>query len=307
MTDLDKILCYENFDTRRGSLESISGFSAADNGTIIEGEGGKIGQTWIARGAEGWGDYGFSWDVPGLQDCESGDEVWWRLRIKFAEDFVIQSEPGMLKGFRLGRVKKSNDDNRGYVDWYIRNDNDNYWRHTVEFERDPPNGSWMDYTRGDLKKGEWQMYEVYCRFHPTDGMMRMWCDGELMGEERRPTIAGPSAESYLQRLLFTTYYNGRSPKTQGIHFDHHTVAVKNRKRDDSVHLSTDSAGNKFLGMQITGGWSPPVDPVDPPVDPVDPPRPLRGTTTHVDSNAVFIATDLPVVVVNSAGESSWAN
>jgi hypothetical protein len=319
MTNLNQILLYENFDGKSGQIEKYPGFSAADNTTIIDAGGGQAGATWIDNGATGWGDWGFAWEHPDLQKCEKGDEIWWRLMVYFPEDFKIQSEPGFMKGFRIGRVKKSNNDNRGYVDWYIGNDNKNQWRHIVEFEPNAPgHDSWHMYEDGDLKKGTAQLYEIYCYLHPVNGVMRMWCDGEMIGEETRPTIAGSSAESYVQRLLWTTYYNGGSPQKQWMSFDHFSVAVKNSGRDDSQHLSTDSHGNKHIGTDIQGGIvqppAPPVDPVDPPVDPVDPPvdpvipppslPPVivpgaEVATMQVHENRVYVYSSLPVTVISS--------
>jgi hypothetical protein len=320
MTDLSKILLYENFEGKSGSIEELPYFRAADNTTIVDGNGGKVGQTWIDRGAEGYGDWGFYWNHPDLQKCEKGDEIWFRMQTYYPDDFEIDSTPGQLKGFRIGRVKKSNDENRGYVDWYIHNDNDNHWKHVVEFEDRPPSTpdtGWMKYPKGDLEKGKWQLYEVYCYLHPTNGVMRMWCDGELMGEQTRPTIAGPEAESRVSRVLYHTYYNGGAPKKQGSWFDHVTVAIKNRVRDDSGHLSTDANGNKFIGTDIEGGVieppAPPVDPVDPPVDPVDPVDPVAPpmppvvdpdpgepvATMQVTEKRVYVTTSLPVTVIPS--------
>jgi hypothetical protein len=322
MTDLTKLLSYENYeDYEDGSLRQGEEFATCNNTTIISTDTGKIAQTWIARDDTGYGRWGYSYTNDELSKCESGSEIWWRMYMKMPEDFKVESGPGKMKGFRIGRLKKSDNANRGYVDWYIKNDQyDNPWTGIVEFEARAPgnSSSWDDYNGTEVKKGQWQMFEVYCYLHPENGIMRLWQDGVLMGSFTRPTIAGPSNESYVNRLLFLTYYNGSSPQTQGLYFDHHTVAIKNSVRDDSPYLDTDADGNRFIGMDTEGGVveppvEPPVPPVEPPVvepPPIDPPEvpmPTEGATVHVDKNAVFISTDLPVIVVNSTGGTSFSN
>jgi len=323
MTDLTKILCYENFDKYpEGSLRQVEGFQSCNNGTIETASGGgKTVNTWIARGDEGYTRWGYTYHHHEIRECEAGDEIWFRLYTKFDNDFKIQSTPGWLKGFRIGRVKKSDNSNRGYVDWYVHNDPNNYWKHVVEFEpKAPVDDFWEDRAGSTLHKGQWQMYEVYVYLHPVNGKMRMWCDGKLVTQQTRPTIAGPSNESKVSRLLWTTYYNGSAPATQGMDFDHHTVAVKNKNRDDTKYMDTDAHGNKFIGLDIANGAivPPPVEPpteppVEPPIEPppvlppIDPeiPEPPpefgSGSTMHIDENAIYVSSDLPVVVLRSDG------
>jgi hypothetical protein len=266
MTDLNRILCYENFDGRSGKLENIPDFGSCDNGTIENSGDGKIGQTWIGRGKEGWGEWGYSWKNDDLRACQSGDEAWCRIEIFMPNDFSVNAGSGRMKMFRFGRRKKSNDDNRGYIDWYISNGSNNLsWQAIVEMAADPPgqDTGWVEYSSGRVKKGRKQMFEFYTYFHPTNGVTRAWCDGVLFADTRRETM---QSDAYLERLLFLTMYNEGSPKTQGLQFDHHTVAVKNSRRNDTAHLSTDANGNKFIGMDIEGGVSEPGEPIDPPTD-----------------------------------------
>jgi hypothetical protein len=315
MTDFSQILSSENF-LQSDRLDDYEGFSGCNtSGPIVNGSV----PTRIAEGISGYGDWGYSFYHDDLSNCESGDEIWWRLYTRWPTDFRFESSPGQMKSFRIGRVKKHNDENRGYVDWYIANGGGNFTKGIVEFEdRAPGNSSsWDTYEGSELDLGEWNMMEVYCYLHPVNGIMRMWKDGNMVGEFVRPTIADPEseAETRVSRLLWLTYYNGNSPCDQQMEFSHHAVAIKSKARDDTPYLSTDSHGNFCLGVGVEDGEipvEPPIEPTEPPVipppvDPIDPPVvpiPVEGATMHVDKHAVHVYTELPVVVYSTNDDNN---
>ena len=316
-TDLSKILSSENFENRSGKLSDINGFGACRNGTIETYQGQKVVRSWIGSGRDGYGEWGYTWKHPDLVKCREGDEVWFRLRTFFPNDFEFDSAPGFLKGFRVGRRKIGNDDNRGYVDGYINN-SDQEWRVTCEMDPKPPGQTtgWTHFPGGGVETGVWQTFEFYVYLSRPNGKIRMWRDGELFGEVTRSTI---SPDGHVDRVLWTTYYNGGSPKTQGMLFDDHAVAIKNNVRDDKRWLATDNDGNRFIGLAgISDSGEPPVEPpieppvqppIEPPVEPpVEPPtKPelpdLPGrigndvATMIAKDNCIFVYTSLPVVVV----------
>ena len=316
MTDLSKIAISESFNGRSGALSSVPGFSACENGTINKtggyADGTECGQTWIAEGDQGWGRWGFSLKDEAIKGLRSGDEIWFRVAMALQPDFDFKTHASKLKCFRIGRKVIGTDENRGYVDWYIHSGTRD-WSSIVEFEGA---GDWRTHEGGRVQPGKWQMYEVYCKLHPTNGLMRIWCDGKLLtGDPVRATISSGSKAGEVDRLLFYTYWNHESPQTQGLIFDDVAVAVKRPGRDDTPHLSRDAAGNKYIGMDTESGdgpVDPPVEPeippvepppVDPPVEPPVKPEPPTGpagdsvAAMDVCENCVFVHTDLPVVVV----------
>jgi hypothetical protein len=297
MTDLSKILYYQNFTGKSGRLKDLPGFGACDNGTIETGNGygdnSEHAHTWIAKGDDGWSRWGFEFKNPALENCGVGDEIWWRVAMCWPTDFSFATDHGSLKTFRIGKVKDSNGDNRGYVDFQIKTDQD--WRALVEYQS---NDSWDYYDGGKVVKGKWQIFEVYVKLGVgPNGIMRIWRDGKLFGESRRGTI---ETATHVERLLWSTYWNGDAPKTQGMDIDEMAVAVKNSTRDDTAHMGTDDAGNYLIGTETAEGELPDVPDVPDRPGLPDLPDIKPGKSTArmvVTQTCVFVHTDLQVIVV----------
>ena len=126
VTDLESISYYENFNGKSGKLKpQIRGFSACDHGTIepagddTENDSERA-QTWIRALSDGWGKWGFQLETADIIGLREGDEIWFRVKMKFPDDFNFRTDVSKVKGFRIGRREiKDHDANRGYIDWYI--------------------------------------------------------------------------------------------------------------------------------------------------------------------------------------------
>lgn len=314
--DLEKLYLYRSFDDfTEGTLcKNIRPFTACDAGVVSSAHkypgGYHSFKTSIKAGDHGWGRWGYE-ITDGFPRVTSGGEVWFRQAMYFPVGFNFRNSNSSLKTFRFGRQDGGNG-NRGCIDIQIMNNMG--WRSTIEFEQD----HWTVYDGGKVIPGTWQMFEVYVKFHPTQGIIRMWRDGELFAEQlNEPTLR---SSDRLYRLLMNTYWNGDAPATQSHYYDHITIAVNGGGRNDGQYLGTDSRGNKQIGMTTynddEGTTPPPVEPpieppVEPPVEPpieppVEPPTEsapwstmsFPGGTITVTEKAISVVSDLPVVVTS---------
>jgi hypothetical protein len=270
-------------------------------------ENGRAAKTWIERGQSGYGEFGYSVSLPEFENMVEGDEIWWSVEQHFPDGFNFWTDHGSLKWFRLGRILPGGS-NRGYVDVQINSGSRQSWRANVEYKQ-AGEPSWETFTGGDVVKGQTQRFEFYCKLGVDDGIIRMYRDGVLFGETTRQTIG---RGELIQRVLLCTYWNGDAPQHNEMFLGDTYIAVKTNDRDDTPYLDDDGMGNKYIGSDF--GSQPPVEPpVEPPVPPteptdpnppVTPPELLQGTTVHVDENAVYIASDQPVVVIRSDGRES---
>lgn len=307
-TDLSKIWLHRNSDDYAvgTQLKSISPFAACENG-VVKAENSPPGYdsaflTSISRGQDGWGKWGFE-IASGFPAVGEGGELWFRVAAYFPTGYVFPSHHGSFKTFRIGR-KKSDGANGGYLDWQIRDDRD--WQSNIEMSDDE---GWVKHSGGRVSAGEWAIFEVYSKLHPTSGIMRIWKNGYLFGE--RTGLDTLRSGNRTSRVLWLTYVNGGAPASQSMSFAEVAIAAQGGGRNDAQHLGMDGSGNRFIGTALSIGGSPvepptepPVEPpVEPPIDPPDPPGAIEarlqyaGTNVVVRENRVNITSDKPVHII----------
>lgn len=312
MTDLSKILYYNNFDKVPAGtqLADIDGFANCSNATIVDklsyAGGGKAVRTWIAKGDEGWGRWGFGYygRISDL-NIKAGGTIWWRQAFWHPPGSNLRGDHGSLKMMRIGRTL--NGKNNGYVDVQVRNDRKG-WRAYVEYGNED---GWRHFDPAPVVNGEWQMFEIKVYLHPTQGSITLWAEGKHVATYTGMNTMNDGA--VVERLLQSTYWNGGSPKTQEMYYDEIAIAVDWGGRKDSQHLSRDADGNRYIGLATADqALPPPVTPPEPPppevTPPIEPPvePPVEGieggitlthgkTMVHVGDNAVMVTSDKPVV------------
>ena len=315
-TNLSKIIRYENFDDYESGtkLSTLPGFSACANTSVVDklgyAGGGKSLRTWIAAGDEGWGRFGFEYTaIP--KGVSTGSTIWWRQAFWVPADFNFRTNSGSLKWFRIGRRTIQGDKNRGCTELQLKADGN--WRSLVEYDHD----QWTNFDGAKMPRGTWAMYEKSVFFHPTEGSITLWKDGKLVKKQTGINTIGSGVNTaQVTRLLFSTYFNGGSPKTQEAYTDEFALAIDGGGRKDSVFLDTDAQGNKFIGMATADQTlPPPIDP-DPPIDPppiIDPEPPVEPpveppgviedaitlahgkTVVHIREDEVLITSDKPII------------
>jgi hypothetical protein len=94
----------------------------------------------------------------------------------------------------------------------------------------------------NLEPDRWYAVEVYVKAHPTDGVVRMWIDGQLKVEQRglQTLSSGSDAMDY---TWFMGYWNGGCGQSQVMYMDDLVVTTE----PPSVR---DASGNPMIG---TGG------------------------------------------------------
>jgi hypothetical protein len=245
-TDLSKALLYQSFEQYAPgtSQYDVEGkFNACRNGKVREADGKRVLETSIGKGETGWGHWGYG--LESLPKLRAGDELWYRVAMFFPEEFDFWTDHGSLKTFRFCRQTISDKKNRGCVDMQIQASGS--WR--IGSEYDNWGKSWLQVKGGKVVKGEWGLFEVYMKMGDP-GIMRMWKDGVLFAEYNQFETLQEGAQ--FLRVLQFTYWNGSAPKTQGMLMDHITVFIQGQGYAGKQYLSTDVAGNRYIGMTLGG-------------------------------------------------------
>ncbi len=207
----------------------------------------------INEGDTGWGSFGGSLS---FNKCEhisgrhlrKGDEIWIRTRLYFPKGWEFNQ--GANKFMRLRTYNEINGKtaSEGYIDLYIRGhpEDVNFKPFWFIFE-----GEQKWYSVGTIddyfEYGKWKTVELYLKLDNKkeseggDATVRIWVDGELIGDtrERRTLKTENSFVTYFN--LFSWYGNEGSPKTQSLYVDDFFMTTDTPEAQDEN-------GNHFIGM-----------------------------------------------------------
>ncbi len=220
----------------RGLSEAFGKSIIVDTMTFDGTRGAQMG---IDAGVEGFGQWGGFMNYP--VNLYEGSELWFRISTYFPADFIAVGNP-RLKFMRVHTMTAVGA-NDGYLDLYIlpnggfSHDNEITGVSTAE---NIQTGAATPFGV-PLKKGAWETYEVYVKFHsqPGTGIYRVWQNGKLMHENKTlKTLKTPS--SWSDRSHIFTYWNGGAPKTQSMYID--DVLITNERPG-----CQDSNGNYMIG------------------------------------------------------------
>ncbi len=93
--------------------------------------------------------------------------------------------------------------------------------------------------------GRWYAVELYTYFHPTNGVVRMWIDGELKAEATNIATA-QSGSDLMDSSYWMGYWNGRVGQDQVMYVDDVVVTT-------DTPAGRDRAGNPMIGLGAVSG------------------------------------------------------
>ncbi|PTB98413.1 hypothetical protein C9993_07820 [Marinobacter sp. Z-F4-2] len=221
----------------------------------------------IKEGSTGFGTFGGSINFEkcahlGGRNLVKGDEIWIRTRLLFPSGFEFNNGSNKFLRLRSYNTVDGKTSSEGYNDLYIhghpeKEDLKPFW---YIFE-----GEQRWYTFGEprhfFEDFTWKTVEWYLKFDNKkeseggDARMRVWVDGELIGDtgERRTLKTDTSFIKYFN--LFTWYGNEGSPKTQSLYVDDFFMTT-------DAPESFDADGNRFIGVGDPRTVAKPGSPVD---------------------------------------------
>ena len=225
--------------------DTVTNFSEVTAGSVISADRGGKSYKDVSQvtGTTEWAN-GFIHAIP--SDLVEGDEAWVRMKIYIPSTADLSVSTGNLKWFRW-QQHTNLAANAGYSDLYYFKSTGG-WRYIKE-----GGGSWSVLTSAvdgpfDMEYDKWIEWEIYTKFHSTDGIVRLWKDGVLVGEvlSEATMIA---ATDVAKAFYFRTYWNGTGiPKQQDWYYDNFSMALEGAGQSDTTSLRTDAAGNKFIGV-----------------------------------------------------------
>jgi len=197
----------------------------------------------IAKGTDGWNSFGGRRFLPADRRVGRGGELWVRVRVLFPAGFSFAADP-WLKFLRIDTGR--GETHEGYDDWYLDDPDARDPAHVFISEVSGQPSRRCGRSSDNPRRGRWETYEMYVRFDDVaaraggSGRVRMWKDGVLLCEiDDLPTLATPSSTA--SAFLFSTYWNGKAPKTQQMYLD--DVVITSRRP-----AARDAHGNPQLGM-----------------------------------------------------------
>ena len=258
-TDLTNILVYDNLSAVPVG-ESWNGYVPFGTSITVGSQevasltSDRVGMNEILETQTGYGRWGFTYEN---LDLREGDEIWFRVYelMPAGYDHYSYGEGNRLKWMRAATVTIAEGTNGGYNDVYF--DQKGTYRFKNIKEASTDGTGWIDfnsYAPELYADGQWHSYEMYIKFSKDTnvGEVRFWVDGLPMGMANRATLSDPEVSGlgpyHCNRLLYHTYWNGGSPKTQRSYYDNIAIAVKIAGgRNDTPYLALDPTGAKYIG------------------------------------------------------------
>jgi len=203
-------------------------------------------------------------------DIQYGEEVWIRCYIyqksPWSNGYCGPFTCGYWKFFRIAR-HKSDDSWRGYTSIIGQASGPFFMSNEACPVASIQQNVGAPYT---LPEDSWECMEFYVKFHETDGIIRMWINGELKVEQTnfQTSYAGDYADfSY----IYTTW-NDKPPQDQDSYMDAIVVTTDTPSQQDTY-------GNYMIG---------PIDGSQPPGQASNP-NPGSTTGISVDANLSWTA------------------
>lgn len=211
------------------TAQGASGFDYAATRTLFSSDRANSGSksvkmTWVA------GDEGYSADTGQFLNFSvpNGGEIWARGYFYFAAPWTWQSLGGgykAIKVFRLGT------DAGGFDSIMLDTNN------ALLLSNEP--GNVQTILNAGLDVGRWQCLEIYVKLSPTAGIIRIWKDGVLVGEDTaHKTIAGSG--NYINCAYIMSQWNQGPAQNQTQYLDDFVITTD---RPSQV----DSKGNPMIG------------------------------------------------------------
>ena len=254
------------------SVAAISGMFATD--AVIDNSV-KLGDHPSARDDIEYGDQG--WEDPvrpggyvGMAKSPGGmtyenDEIWFRIWQYTSAGFDHSSDAGPV-GSNVSDCRKTMRLSGGSqrCDWQYCGKRKDVWdwknNRNVVYEA----GSWhvanettqdrrhLDLTgkfyQPDLA---WTCIEAYAKFHRSNGVMKLWQNGVMVGNTETGQTADPAY--YGNKTLdamYINFWNSGAPKNQTLWYGRPAIAVHTASRDDRGSMDRDPSGFPFIGLAV---------------------------------------------------------
>ncbi|MHC4397002.1 MAG: DNRLRE domain-containing protein [Planctomycetota bacterium] len=175
-----------------------------------------------------------------------GGEMWARCYIyqksPWSNGYCGPFTCGYWKFFRIHR-KRSDDSHRGYTSIIGQASGPFFMSNEACPVASIQQNVGSPYT---LQEDQWECTEFYVKFHETEGIIRMWINGELKVEQTnfQTSYVGDSAD---WTYIYTTW-NDLPPQDQDSYMDAIVVTTETPSQQDSY-------GNPMIGL--IGGPTPP--------------------------------------------------
>jgi hypothetical protein len=90
-----------------------------------------------------------------------------------------------------------------------------------------------------FETGRWQAVEMYVKFSPGDGIVRLWIDGQLRAEQTGIATAASDGD-LMDYAYFMGYWNGRCGQDQVMYLDDLVITTDTPENQDA-------SGNPMIG------------------------------------------------------------
>lgn len=197
---------------------------------FVSGDTGSPGSTNATGGSIGY-----------TSTISTGGEIWGRMYLWIPDGtgWNWTCDP-FVKVFRLAHVYQAGGAHRGYISIFGDTDGNMVLSNELDGQSNHERSAAVTYTRG-----EWQSIEIYIKFSPTAGIVRIWKNGVLAREETNyRTLAADT--DYASGSLIWTYWNGGHPQDQYAWVDDIIITT-------DTPSGRDAAGNPMIGPHGWGG------------------------------------------------------
>jgi len=188
------------------------------------------------------GDFGFSNDRGDFNfpvPVDVGQEIWGRMYVYFKSPWSWNAATNANCGCRLKTLrfhkKQPDGSNGGYAD-ILMNLPSGTVLGGVEFS-----SAGNLFTKVKLLPDTWYALELYTKLHPTNGIIRIWVDGNLVVEKLNFNTASPTGAEVMNFAYVMGYWNGGAPQNQTQYIDD-IIITTDRPADQ------DAQRNPMIGL-----------------------------------------------------------
>jgi hypothetical protein len=233
-----------------GSLaQGASGFDEAGTETTFSADVARSGSTSAKMvwryGTSGFGLTSGAFYYPA--DVPVGGEVWMLGYFYFADpwswDASSTDECGCAIKTMRTHVRDAGGNHTGYTSVITNN-----WAVPYVNCETCDGMQGLNINQGEmvgLEAGRWHAIEMYVKFSPGDGIVRLWIDGQLRAEQGGIATALSDGD-VMDYAYFMGYWNGRCGADQVMYVDDLVITTDTPE-------NRDAAGNAMIG-----GYSPPA-------------------------------------------------
>jgi len=221
-----------NFEGTPGvrTSEASDGFDGSAGRSFFSSTQAKSGTTSgelnlkVSDSNSGFGMWGGIFQMPNA--LAQGDEVFAKFSMYYPDGFIHDTTGGggAVKFFRIYSSDGSGA-NAGYLDIYWRGSNSSHLYHFIKEGSGivGPAKAFAPTATHSYLTGQWVTFNVYYYLHSDEsqGVVRVWRDGELLLDVNTKTLNGP--EHITSSAYLFTYWNGTVPQDQTCYTDEWTI------------------------------------------------------------------------------------